>query len=592
MAEKKSAHETYERFSVPQRIEHIVLVLSFSLLGLTGLIQKFAMNAVAAWLIGALGGIESVRIIHRVAAITFALQSVYHIMVLAYKVFVLRTEMTMLPGLKDVLDAIDVVRYNLGLTKEHPKMPRYNFAEKVEYWAMIWGGVVMGLTGFMLWNPIATSRFLPGQFIPAAKAAHGGEAILAVLAILIWHFYSVHIKTFNKSMFTGKITRQQMEAEHAEELQRILAGTAKRPVDPAGVRRRQRIFVPIAAGIGLMMGLVVIWFATFEETAIATLPAPATQVPAFAPLTPTPIPIATVDNRALGAAIPHPVEGQENCTACHAVGAMKPFPANHEGRPNESCLICHEPGAASTTGGGTAGAAGAIPHPVEGDAYKDCTACHGEGKLKPYPANHASFTNDGCTICHQPAANGGTPAAAGGTAKAIPHPIEGDAYKDCTMCHGEGKLKPYPANHTSFAVDGCTMCHQPAAGGEAPAEPGASEQPAAGPQGVPHSVELEAFADCTKCHGGADTPHPYPENHASFTVASCTGCHPAPANEAAITVNAPNPTPHSVTEPIYVNCATCHAPGVELGVRAPVSHTNYEFAAESCAACHAVTAEE
>lgn len=512
MAEKQRAHEAYERFSVPQRIEHIVLLLSFSLLGLTGLIQKFAMNAVAAWLIGALGGIESVRIIHRIAAITFALQSVYHIMVLAYKVFVLRTELTMLPGLKDVFDAIDVVRYNLGLTKEHPKMPRYNFAEKVEYWAMIWGGVVMGITGFMLWNPIATSRFLPGQFIPAAKAAHGGEAVLAVLAILIWHFYSVHIKTFNKSMFTGKMTRQQMEEEHGEELQRILAGTAKRPVDPAGVRRRQRIFVPITAGAGLIMGLLVIWLATFEETAIATLPAPVTQAPAFAPLTPTPIPLATVDNRALGAAIPHPVEGQENCTACHALGAMKPFPANHEGRPNESCLICHQLGPASATGVAKTGAgvASAIPHPIAEKAFQECTACHGAGQMKPFPANHASFTNDGCTICHQPA-------GAGGLAAAIPHTIEKDMYRDCTTCHGVGQIRPFPASHVSFAVDGCTLCHQPPAPGS---EAGLIRLP--GP--IPHALEGELFANCAKCHGVGELLA-FPENHTSFANDTCTLCH-------------------------------------------------------------------
>lgn len=512
MAEQKSARtvEQYYRFDVSQRIEHIVLLVSFFLLGLTGLIQKFAMNAVASWLIGALGGIETVRIIHRVAAITFALQSVYHIVVLAYKVFVLRIEMTMLPGLKDVIDAIDVVRYNLGLTKEHPKMPRYNFAEKVEYWALIWGGVVMGITGFMLWNPIATSKFLPGQFIPAAKAAHGGEAILAVLAILIWHFYSVHIKIFNKSMFTGKMTRQQMEEEHGEELQRILAGTAKRPVDPLGVRRRQRIFVPIAAGIGLIAGLAVIWFATFEQTAIATLPAPATQVPVFAPLTPTPMPVAMVDNRALGAAIPHPVEGQENCTACHALGAMKPFPADHEGRPNESCLICHQPGPASTSSVGTGGAAGAIPHPIEGEAFQTCTACHGVGQMKPFPANHASFTNDGCTICHQPA-------GAGGVAAAIPHTIEKELYQDCTACHGIGQMKPFPASHVGFAVDGCTLCHQPPA-------PGSDKGLIRLPGPIPHAIEGKLFENCAKCHGIGELLA-FPENHTSFANDTCTLCH-------------------------------------------------------------------
>ena len=193
-----------KRFSVLQRIEHIVLIVSFTTLGLTGLAQKFSSNELAAAFIQLLGGIENVRIIHRVAATILALETIYHIIVLAYKTYVRRTELGMLPGPKDVLDALDVLRYNLGLTKAHPKLPRYNFAEKAEYWAMLWGTAVMGLTGFILWNPIVAAKILPGQFIPAAKAAHGGEAVLAVLAILVWHFYNVHLKSLNKAMFTGQ----------------------------------------------------------------------------------------------------------------------------------------------------------------------------------------------------------------------------------------------------------------------------------------------------------------------------------------------------------------------------------------------------
>ena len=64
----------------------------------------------------------------------------------------------------------------------------------------------MALTGFMMWNPLATIKVLPGEFIPAAKTAHGAEAVLAVLAIIVWHMYGVHVKRFNKSMWTGKLT--------------------------------------------------------------------------------------------------------------------------------------------------------------------------------------------------------------------------------------------------------------------------------------------------------------------------------------------------------------------------------------------------
>ena len=535
-----------KRFSVLQRIEHIVLVVSFTTLGLTGLAQKFSSNELAAAFIQLLGGIENVRIIHRVAATILALETIYHIILLAYKTYVRRTELGMLPGPKDVLDALDVLRYNLGLTKAHPKLPRYNFAEKAEYWAMLWGTAVMGLTGFILWNPIAAAKILPGQFIPAAKAAHGGEAVLAVLAILVWHFYNVHLKSFNKAMFTGKMTPHQMAEEHGEELERLASGKVRPAPSPEGMRRRERIFIPFAVVATLAMLFVVFWLVTVETTAVATAPRPANEVPVFVPVTPSPTPAlsATPQGGSLGVPIPHPVAGQEQCLTCHAAGGLKPVPANHEGRPEESCQICHKSAGADSSAGAaatpSAGGPKAIPHPIDGDAYKDCTMCHGADKIKPFPANHTSFTADSCTACHKSAAAGATPQAgetpAAGGPKPIPHAIEGEMYKDCTTCHGADKIKPFPANHASFATDSCTTCHQPSA-----ADSGTASTSAAA-KAIPHPIEGDAYKDCTFCHG-ADKIKPFPTNHASFATDSCTTCHqPAAAPAAAEATAEPAPT--------------------------------------------------
>ena len=444
----------FVRFNLAQRIEHLVLLISFTTLAITGLPQKFVPNAIAEGAIALMGGIETVRIIHRVAAATIVLMSVYHVIMLGYKLWVRRVEMTMLPGLKDMTDAVDVIRYNLGLTKEHPKMPRYNFGEKVEYWAMVWGTVMMAITGFMLWNPISTARYLPGQVIPAAKAAHGGEAVLAVLAIIVWHFYNVHLKMFNKSMLNGKMSRHQMEEEHGDEVAAFEEGRTRPAPDPAGVRRRERIYLPVAIVLALIGIFAVYQFATFEQTAIATLPAPVEHPVVFTPLTPTPGPSVT---QVAAALIPHPIKGQEQCDTCHGKDGIKPWPADHVGRPNESCTVCHLPGSTPAPGSATqAGLPAAIPHSIEGDMYKDCTTCHGIGKLKPFPENHTSFAVDSCTGCHKPATATGAAAAtpeAAATATtgsetagpaAIPHSIEGDMYKDCTTCHGDRQAEAVP----------------------------------------------------------------------------------------------------------------------------------------------------
>ena len=148
-----SSEKSYTRFDIFQRIEHIVLILSFTTLGFTGLPQKYADSPISQWLIALVGGIEVIRIIHRTAATIFVLESVYHIVVIGYKLYVMRREATMLPNLKDATDAMQAFFYNLGFSRKQPRLPRYNFAEKAEYWAMLWGLLVMAATGFMLWNP-------------------------------------------------------------------------------------------------------------------------------------------------------------------------------------------------------------------------------------------------------------------------------------------------------------------------------------------------------------------------------------------------------------------------------------------------------
>ena len=293
---KKQARPTkqplrlYERFHWTQRVEHVLLLSSFSLLGITGLPQKFSTTGWAQAMIQFFGGIEATRLIHHVCAIVLMFLAIYHILDIGYKIFVHRTRLSMLPGIQDVKDALQAFVYNLGLTKKRPQMGRYTFEEKAEYWALIWGTVIMGITGFMMWNPITTARFLPGEIIPASKAAHGGEALLAVMAIVVWHMYAVHIKKFNKAMFTGKQTEQEMLHEHPLELADIKAGLAERPVDPKNLRKRKAIYYPVASVLAIGMLFGVYGFIGTEKTAITTVLPISNPVPIYVPQTPTPIP--------------------------------------------------------------------------------------------------------------------------------------------------------------------------------------------------------------------------------------------------------------------------------------------------------------
>ncbi len=281
---------SYTRFTLAHRIEHVISIASFTVLAVTGLPQKYIAAEWAQTMIRVLGGIEFVRQVHHLAAIVLMLETVFHLTGLGYRMLVRRVRLTMLPSVTDVTDALGVFLYNLGLRKDRPQGGRYTFEEKAEYWAFAWGTIVMVITGFMMWNPIATATFFPGQFIPAAKAAHGGEALLAVLAIIVWHMYGVHLRHFNKSMWTGKLTEHEMAEDHPLELADIKAGVAERPVDPIQLRKRQQVFYPVSGVLTIALLFGVYRFVTFEKTAIDTVPPRLEQATAFAPLTPTPLP--------------------------------------------------------------------------------------------------------------------------------------------------------------------------------------------------------------------------------------------------------------------------------------------------------------
>jgi formate dehydrogenase gamma subunit len=264
--------KTYTRFSASDRMEHLVLIVSFTMLGVTGLPQRYGEYELAKQFIDVLGGIESVRVMHRFFAVMLMAVSIYHGGAISYKLFVRRVRLSMIPSLKDIRDAWQYFLYNLGLHKEHPKMPRFNFGEKAEYLAVVWGTILMVITGFMLWNPVITARYVSGEVIPAARAAHSAEAFLAIAAIVIWHMYNVHIKRFNRSIFTGEISQEAMEEEHALELEEIERGYQYQPPPLEVMVRRQQAFTVYASIVTAILVGGLVYFVSLEDTAIETVP--------------------------------------------------------------------------------------------------------------------------------------------------------------------------------------------------------------------------------------------------------------------------------------------------------------------------------
>lgn len=280
----------YPRFNVIQRLQHFTFLVSFTLLGLTGLPQKYPLSPISLGIFQLLGGIETARLIHHISAIVMIGVSGIHIIEVGYRLWVDRIHISMIPWTNDLMHVIHDVQYYFGYKKRKAYYGRYSYAEKAEYLALIWGTLVMAATGLMMWNPITTLKFLPGEAIPAAKAAHGGEAVLAVGAIIIWHFYHVHIKTLNKSMFTGKLNREEMIHEHPAELALLDKGEQRPP--EVSIRTkviRQLVFIPFAVSVFAVTALSLYYIVWFEKTATELAPVGET-VTAFSPL-PTATPV-------------------------------------------------------------------------------------------------------------------------------------------------------------------------------------------------------------------------------------------------------------------------------------------------------------
>ncbi len=212
--------EAVVRFTPNEVVQHLALTVSFIVLVITG----FALRFPEAWWVGwlaAVGMTETVRgDIHRIAGVILIITSVYHgWYVLATKRG--RTELrALLPSWRDLLDVVHNLRYYTFTRKKKVKFGRYDYSQKAEYWALVWGTLVMAATGLILWFPAFTTRFLPALTVPAAQTIHYYEAWLATLAIVVWHFFFVifHPEEYPMSWtwLTGKATKKFVKDHHTQ----------------------------------------------------------------------------------------------------------------------------------------------------------------------------------------------------------------------------------------------------------------------------------------------------------------------------------------------------------------------------------------
>lgn len=216
--QRKTQSACHTRFTVNERIQHFILLASFITLAYTG----FALKYPQAWWAFPFTTIEVGAdwrgLIHRIAAVIFIVLSFFHLGYLAFTKRGREQVECLLPKFKDFREFGQLIAFNLGWTKNKPKLGRYSYVEKSEYWALIWGSAIMILSGTILTFANFFMRYFPKWFMDIATAIHFYEAVLATLAILVWHFYFTIFDPdaypMNWSMLSGK-SEHESEPQHS-----------------------------------------------------------------------------------------------------------------------------------------------------------------------------------------------------------------------------------------------------------------------------------------------------------------------------------------------------------------------------------------
>jgi formate dehydrogenase gamma subunit len=189
LAAKRAPGRTIVRMDRPQRIQHSLLAVSFVLLAVTG----FALTNPDSWIAGLLGSDESIRRwAHRIAGVVMMLLGLFHVLYALLSARGRELIRDFLPRHGDLRQLVLTLQYAIGRAPALPRRStRFSYAEKIEYWAVVWGTVIMAVTGLLLWFPVIATQILPRWTIDVALTIHYYEAILACLAILVWHLYHV-----------------------------------------------------------------------------------------------------------------------------------------------------------------------------------------------------------------------------------------------------------------------------------------------------------------------------------------------------------------------------------------------------------------
>lgn len=230
MAKDRKERAAVQRFTLNERLQHALLMLSTLVLLITGFSLLFHDLALGRWLLRLEGGVQGRGLIHRWAAAVLMGVCGYHFL------YILFTErghaqfMSMRPRRQDVRDLLQVVRLNLGLPAQRPAFDRFDYRQKFQYWAFFMAGATMIVSGLALWFATEAMAVMPKWTFDLLAVLHGRESIVIFLLLFVWHLYDVHLRPevfpMDWSWLTGRISLADLQARHRGEYERLRqAGT-------------------------------------------------------------------------------------------------------------------------------------------------------------------------------------------------------------------------------------------------------------------------------------------------------------------------------------------------------------------------------
>ncbi len=263
----------YLRFSRLNRLLHVIMIVSFMSLALTGMTLKFSYTGWASFLSRLFGGFETAGNVHRLAAVFMVGIFVAHIVDLfrrkkreygSWKALLAGPD-TMLPTRRDLRELIGSLKWFLHLGPR-PSYGRWTYWEKFDYFAVFWGMAVIGSTGFTLWFPEFFTQFLPGSFLNIATIIHSDEALLAVGFIFTVHFFNTHLRPEKFPMdlviFTGRMSVEEFREDKPAEYEALVRGGVLEqhlvePYQPIVIRTiRAFAWAALATGFSIVVWII------------------------------------------------------------------------------------------------------------------------------------------------------------------------------------------------------------------------------------------------------------------------------------------------------------------------------------------------